>query len=228
MVEALGPKLAAGRDSEIFEHGPGRVLRRSRDGRSLVGEAEVMSHARGLGYPVPEVFEAGSGYLVMERLVGPTMMDWMGSPPFPLRRGGRILADLHDRLHRIAAPAGISDSPLPGDRLLHLDLHPMNVVMTDDGPFVIDWANASAGDPDLDVAVAWILLACAAPDVQGLDRVIVPVGRRILLRSFLGAVDRAGARAAIPAAVDLRLGDANLSAVEHGRMRSIAAWASPT
>ncbi len=38
----MGPKLAEGRDSEIFEHGIGKVLRVVRDGRSLVAEAEVM------------------------------------------------------------------------------------------------------------------------------------------------------------------------------------------
>ena len=40
-----------------------------------------------------------------------------------------MLADLHDRLHVIPAPdwlPGVDD----GDRLVHLDLHPMNVMLT--------------------------------------------------------------------------------------------------
>jgi hypothetical protein len=49
-MDAPGQLLASGRDSDIFEYGPGRVLRRSRRGRSLVDEARVMDYARGHGY----------------------------------------------------------------------------------------------------------------------------------------------------------------------------------
>lgn len=224
----IGPKLAEGRDSEIFEHGPGTVLRIVRDGRSLVTEAEVMRYVRSHGYPCPDVHDAGDGYLVMDRLAGPTMMDVVGKPPFPLRRSGHLLADLHDRLHTIPAPPGIQVAPVPGDRLVHRDLHPMNVMMTPDGPMVIDWANASAGDPAFDVADTWVLFACAVPPMTGVDRFIVPIGRRILLRSFLSRVDTVAARRAIPAAVEHRLTDRNMSPQEHDRMRKFAAWAAAT
>ncbi|HEY9558026.1 MAG TPA: phosphotransferase [Acidimicrobiales bacterium] len=225
-MRPIGPKLAEGRDSQIFEHGPDKVLRVARDGRSLVAEAEIMRYVRSQDYPCPEVHDAGDGYLVMDRLAGPTMMEQVGKPPFPLRRSGHLLAELHERLHRIAAPAGLREAPLPGDRLVHRDLHPMNVMMTPDGPMVIDWSNASAGDPAFDVADTWVLFACATPPMAGIDRFIVPIGRRILLRSFLSRVDAAAARRAIPAAVDHRLTDTNMSPDEHARMRKLAAWAS--
>ena len=225
-MEPIGPKIAEGRDSEIFEHGPGRILRVARDGRSLRAEAEIMRHVRSHGYPCPEVHDAGEGYLVMDRLEGPTMMEAVGRPPFPLRRSGRLLADLHQRLHRIPAPPGIRVAPLPGDRLVHRDLHPLNVMMTPDGPMVIDWANASAGDPAFDVADTWVLFVCATPPTSGVDRWIVPVGRRLLLRAFLSGVDTAAARRAIPAAVEHRLTDPNMSPEEHARMRQLATWAS--
>ena len=219
-MEPIGPKLAEGRDSEIFDHGRGKVLRLARDGRSLVAEAEVMRYVRSHGYPCPEVHDAGDGYLVMDRLEGRTMMDAVGRPPFPLRRSGHVLAELHERLHRIPAPPGIRVAPLPGDRLVHRDLHPMNVMMTPDGPMVIDWSNASAGDPAFDVADTWVLFACATAPASGIDRVIVPIGRRILLRSFLSRVDVAAARRAIPAAVEHRLTDRNMSPEEQARMRA--------
>jgi len=225
-VLPIGPKLAEGRDSEIFEHGAGRVLRLARNGRSLVGEAETMRYVRGHGYPCPDVHDAGDGYIVMDRLDGPTMMEAAGRPPFPLRKFGRLLAELHERLHRIAAPPDIQVAPLPGDRLVHRDLHPLNVMMTSDGPMVIDWANASAGDPAFDVADTWVLFACATAPTDGFDRFIVPIGRRIMLRSFLRNVDSAAARRAIPAAVEHRLTDASLSPDEHARMRTFAATAS--
>ncbi len=225
-MEPIGPKIAEGRDSEIFEHGLGKVLRVARDGRSLEAEAEIMRYVRSRDYPCPEVHDAGDGYLVMDRLEGPTMMDVVSRPPFPLRRSGHLLADLHQRLHRIPAPPGIRVAPLSGDRLVHRDLHPLNVMMTPDGAMVIDWANASSGDPAFDVADTWVLFACGTPPMSGIDRLIVPIGRRVLLRSFLSRVDTASARRAIPAAVDHRLTDRNMSPEEHARMRDLAAWAS--
>lgn len=225
-MEPIGPKIAEGRDSEIFDHGPGMVLRVARDGRSLVGEAEVMRYVRSHGYPVPEVYDAGDGFLVMDRIEGPTMMQKVGKPPFPLRRFGHVLADLHERLHRIPAPPGIRAAPMPGDRLVHRDLHPLNVMMTAEGPVVIDWANASAGDPAFDVADTWVLFACATAPMSGIDRFIVPLGRRFFLRSFLSRVDREAARRAIPAAVAHRLTDRNMTPAEHDRMRKLAEWAS--
>jgi serine/threonine protein kinase len=225
-VQPIGSKIAEGRDSEIFEHGPGKVLRVARDGRSLVAEAEIMRYVRSHGYPCPEVYDAGDGYLVMDRLEGPTMMDAVGKPPFPLRRSGHLLAELHERLHRIVAPPGLRVAPLPGDRLVHRDLHPLNVMMTPDGPMVIDWANASAGDPAFDLADTWALFACATAPATGLDRVIVPIGRRIMLRAFLSRVDTAAARRAIPAAVEHRRTDRNVTPDELARMDKFATWAA--
>ena len=115
---------------------------------------------------------------------------------------------------------------MAGDRLVHRDLHPLNVMMTSDGPVVIDWSNASAGAPSFDVADAWVLLACASAPVAGIDRVLVPIGRRVMLRAFLSRVDRDAARRAIPAAVEYRLTDRNMSDEERARMRRLAAWAS--
>jgi aminoglycoside phosphotransferase len=87
LVQPLGPKIAEGRDSEIFDHGPGRVLRIARDGRSLESEAEIMTYVRSQGYPVPDVHEAGDGYLVMDRIDGPTMLD--DAIPFRIGRNAK-------------------------------------------------------------------------------------------------------------------------------------------
>ena len=43
--------------------------------------------------------------------------------------------------------------------MLHLDLHPLNVLMGPDGPVVIDWTNARPGPPGLDVAMTALILA---------------------------------------------------------------------
>lgn len=225
VMDPIGPKLAEGRDSEIFEHGPGRVLRRARDGRSLEAEARVMAYVGEHGYPVPAVHDAGEGYLVMDRVDGRPMLDLAAAPPFPLRRYGRMLADLHNRLHEIPGPDWLPEAPLAGDRLVHRDLHPLNVLMTVDGPVVIDWANASRGDPAFDVADTWVLFATARPDLKPIERLALPVLRSAFLRAFLGGVDRQAARRAIPAAVEARLLDPNMTADEKARMRKLAEWA---
>jgi aminoglycoside phosphotransferase (APT) family kinase protein len=221
-MEPIGPKLAEGRDSEIFEHGPGRVLRRARDGRSLVPEAEVMRYVLAAGYPVPAVHDAGEGWLVMDRLDGPTMLDAAVSRPWRIGAYGRLLADLHRRLHALAAPAGLPVAGVPGDRLVHRDLHPLNVLMTARGPVVVDWANAAAGDPAYDVADTWVLFATADVPGNRAERALAAVGRRLFLRAFLAGLDSEAADAAVPAAVEHRLHDRNMSEREKARMRRMA------
>jgi aminoglycoside phosphotransferase (APT) family kinase protein len=221
-VEPLGPKLAEGRDSEIFEHGPARVLRRARDGRSLVGEAEVMRHVREHGYPVPRVFDAGEGWLVMERLDGTDMLANMRRTPRGVTAAGTLLADLHRRLGAIPAPAWLTAGPGPaGDRVIHLDLHPLNVMSTPDGLRVIDWANARQGDPATDVANTWSLLACGEVPGGRVDRAVAAIGRGLLLRTFLASLDRAAAHRAMPALVEWRLLDRNHTDAERERIRRL-------
>jgi aminoglycoside phosphotransferase (APT) family kinase protein len=43
-------------------------------------------------------------------------------------------------------------------RLCHGDLHPSNIILSDDGPVIVDWFDASRGDPIADVARTSMLL----------------------------------------------------------------------
>ena len=78
-----GELIASGRDADIFACGNDRVLRRSRNARSMVLEAKTMEHVRAHGYPVPQVFDvsADGSELVMQRINGPTMVDAASSKP---------------------------------------------------------------------------------------------------------------------------------------------------
>jgi aminoglycoside phosphotransferase (APT) family kinase protein len=180
-----GRLLASGRDGDIYEFGPGLVLRKARNGRVIEGEARTIAYAREHGYPVPEIHDvrAGGTEIVMERIDGPMMMDVMLKQPWLMRRYARELADLHDRLHVIPAPAWLPTLDDDGDRLLHLDLHPMNVMLTASGPIVIDWPNAARGDALSDVAVTFVLLTC--PQIPG------PRALNIAVRPFRVALGRA-------------------------------------
>ena len=222
-VEPIGPKLAEGRDTEIYEHGPGRVLRVPRDGRSLAREAEVMRLVAGCGYPVPAVHEAGEGYLVMDQVTGPMLLASAVSHPERIPEYGRLLAGLHSRLHEIAAPdwlPGVEGAD--GDSLLHLDLHPLNVLLSEGGPVVIDWANAARGNAAYDVADTWVLFATF--DIPGDASQSQPLAaaRIEFLDHFLGAVDADEARAFIPLAVQHRLADRNVTSAERERLLRLA------
>jgi aminoglycoside phosphotransferase (APT) family kinase protein len=214
--------LASGRDGDIFEHGPGLVLRRTKSGRSIEREARTIRYVAEHGYPVPVVHEvrAGGSEIVMERVDGPVMMDLMLRRPWLIGRCTRMLADLHDALHRIPAPDWLPD--LGGDRLLHLDLHPLNVMLSARGPVVIDWTNAAAGEPLLDVAVTYVLLTC--PDMPGprpLQIAVQPV-RRALGRTFVRRYRGPAYDAVLAEATELKMMDANLSAGEVARCAALA------
>ncbi len=173
-----GPLLASGRDGDIFEYGAGLVLRRAKSGRVIEEEARTITYAREHGYPVPEIHEvrAGGTEIVMERIEGPMMMDAMMRKPWLMPHYAHMLADLHDRLHVVPAPDWLRDVDSDGDRLLHLDLHPLNVMITPSGPVVIDWTNAARGSALTDVAVTYVLLTCPLmPGPRALGIAIQPV-----------------------------------------------------
>ena len=178
-----------------------------------------------LGNPVPGVHDAGQGYLVMDRLTGPTMLESALRHPQRIGSYGHLLAQLHIELHRIEAPGWLTtEAAVRGDCLLHRDLHPLNVLMTKEGPVVIDWANAARGAPAYDVADTWVLFAAADVPGNSLERSLAAVARRIFLRNFLGDLDADAARAVTPAAVEHRLVARNMTEGEKERMRRLSAW----
>jgi len=152
--------LASGRDADVYALDERRVLRRYRRGGEVSGEAAVMRYVAEHGYPVPRVYEADGADLILERLDGPTMLQALGSGALELGAGATVLADLLDRLHKVRVRAATD----PGTRILHLDLHPENVVMTEGGPVVIDWRNSTEGPPELDVAMTALIVAQVAVD----------------------------------------------------------------
>jgi aminoglycoside phosphotransferase (APT) family kinase protein len=193
--------IAAGRASEVFDLGDGRVLRRFKSGGDPEREALVMRHARAHGYPVPQVLEVTADALVLARIEGQTMAEAASAGRQSVEDHAAVLARLHEDLHEVDAPVGLQ-AVGHGDRLLHLDLHPANVILSPDGPVVIDWTNARRGEPAFDVALTWVIGATS----QGLGR----LGRTFISR-FLAHFDRDELLRALPAAVDFRLADANVS-----------------
>jgi aminoglycoside phosphotransferase (APT) family kinase protein len=99
-------------------------------------------------------------------------------------------------------------------RILHLDLHPENIVITNRGPRVIDWANAHVGAPEVDVAMTFVIL-------RG---IVLPAHERLLVRGLLRAMARTcgtDRRAGMPVATEWRLADPNLTDAEAGLIRRL-------
>jgi aminoglycoside phosphotransferase (APT) family kinase protein len=224
-VRSPGPLLASGRDCDIFEYGPGLVLRRSREGHSLATEARTLDYVRGFGYPVPAVDEMSDdgADMILERIEGRSMVDAISARPWTIRRQGKVLADLHRRLHEIPAPEWVGPAPCgDGDRLLHLDFHPLNVMVTKRGPVVIDWPNARRGDPNVDVALTWALMAAGEVEANRLIGAVLGRARRALVDAFLRDFDEAALRALLPGVVEWKCTDAHLSEREQQAMRRLA------
>jgi tRNA A-37 threonylcarbamoyl transferase component Bud32 len=150
--------IASGREADVFALDDKRVLRRYRRVTDVTTEAKVMSYVAELGYPVPAVFEAQGSDLVLERLDGPTMAQALADGDIGVRAGADILANLLQTLHELPTWPGAEQ------QIVHLDLHPENVMLTGRGPVVIDWCNAKDGEADLDTALSAVIVAQVAAD----------------------------------------------------------------
>ena len=218
--------LGAGREAEVFAWDDGRVLRLARDPQRqgmIEREAAALTAAHEAGANVPGVHERvtvdGRPGVVLDRIDGTDLLDWLASHPWAVRSVARTLGAEHAVLHRIEAPAALPalrddlrqrlGSPLvpedvrrralerleqlpDGDRLLHGDFHPANLLRTAEGCVVIDWTSGTRGDPAADVARS-ILLAGDGKlpdDAPTVLRLVAPFARRVLVAGYLRAYAR--------------------------------------
>jgi uncharacterized protein (TIGR02172 family) len=149
-------------------------------------------HTTGLPVPaVGEIVEIGDRLaLVYERVDGLPMDRVLAKKPWKFFPFTRLLAQLHVDIHASSIipdipaqkrrlkqriqetdvlPDDLKDAVLntlrqmpDGERLCHGDFHPQNVLMTQQGPVIIDWTDATRGDPIADVARSSIILQGAA------------------------------------------------------------------
>jgi aminoglycoside phosphotransferase (APT) family kinase protein len=121
----------------------------------------------------------GRASSVWERIHGTSMWQRVIDQPKLSAEIGRELADVqsalfdlvppvtlprqHDRIvSKIRTTAALVDPSMiraieliptsAAVRLCHGDLHPSNVILSDDGPVIVDWFDASRGDPIADIA----------------------------------------------------------------------------
>ena len=132
--------------------------------------------------------------IVLERLDGPTLWQLTRTGAVSFEQAGAIVAALAMSLHKTTAPPeipsirdnleaelGFDDGKLPkhittdvlalidrlppGDGLCHCDLSPGNVIMTADGPRLVDWFAAMRAPAALDLAFLHVILSELAPEI---------------------------------------------------------------
>ncbi len=218
----LEEPFARGRAADVHAYGDHLVLRRYRTDHNCIYEAAMMQYAEVRGYPVPHVEFVQGRDLVMERLDGHTMLDDFEKRPWKVFAHTATLARLLKELHAIPAPDWALPKQGGGDSLVHLDLHPDNVMMASRGPVVIDWSNAGRGDPDAEVADLWLIMSCAdVPRASAAQKLLIAAGRRLLVWSLLRHFDMRGVRQKLAVALTFRSRDRNMSETELKRMQRL-------
>ena len=171
-----------------------------------------MRYVRDRGYPVPSVIDVNGPDLVLGRIDGPTMLADLRRRPWRFRTHARTLARLHRELHAIAVPDSLRGE---GDTILHLDLHPENVMLGPSGAVVLDWANAARGEAGLDVALTAVVLA-GAPVEPPLSWL-----RDRFVRAFLGEFTDGEWRESLDNAVAYRSADGNVGDKEKRNLTNL-------
>lgn len=158
--------------------------------------------------------------LVMERIEGTDLLTLLGRRPLAVLTAGRVMGQVHAAMHDCVAPPELPNlhdelrrriqkaGPLPeslrlaslkmlddlprGDRLCHGDLHLGNVLGSWSAPVVIDWGDASRGDPMADVARTALIhrMGDLPPGASSMMRVLAVGGRRALVGRYLATYRR--------------------------------------
>ena len=155
--------------------------------------------------------------IIYERLHGPTMWSLLSTKPWRLFSLARQFAELHSQMHQqeghglrsvhasfrknIEEVEHLSSTQksdirqllntLPdGTTLCHGDFHPEQVLLTAQGPMVVDWTNAHQGNPLCDVAITYIDLTIGELVDEGfitqiLEKVVLGFFCRAYLTRYL-------------------------------------------
>jgi aminoglycoside phosphotransferase (APT) family kinase protein len=153
--------------------------------------------------------------LLMDRVDGADLLALLGAKPWLVWSAARALTRAHLAMHDVIGPTELpsvnaemreridaSDAlarPLAdfalgvlagldeGDRLVHGDFHVGNILGSFDAPVIIDWGDASRGDPIADVARTVLLHRFGAlPDgTPRTTRILAKVGRGLIVSRYL-------------------------------------------
>lgn len=160
--------------------------------------------------------------ILFEEIRGPSMLGTVEKAPWRLFKAATDLAELHAGIHTCQAPltlmtqrAQVSGwieeaeaytraqkeearavlAELPdGNALCHGDFHPANIIYSERGPIIIDWAGATRGHALADVARTSVLFESAnlPPHAAFHLKLLLAIARKILHRTYLARYYRVG------------------------------------
>ena len=152
--------------------------------------------------------------IIFERIGGQALLDQALAGSGHAVAAAETLGRLHAAMHARNAPAlprlreRLVDrithaAPLPpawrkaavrqleglpdGDALCHGDFHPANVLLTEAGPVIIDWLDATSGHPLADVARTVMLIRFAEVPDEALAARLSPGFRAVFVQAYLAA-----------------------------------------
>lgn len=193
------------------------ALRLLRPGEATMAhrEAQTMQAASSAGAATPEIHVQGvwqdRPVMLLSWCAGRTLMDEMRARPWAIRRLGHAFGQQQARLNQtpfalddveddgwITRFSSVDDrlrerlraAALQSGRLLHLDYHPLNVMVSERKiSCVLDWTNAMPGDPRADVARTWSILRLM-PLTPGRPEPVTEAARRLLAAGWLRGYER--------------------------------------
>jgi Ser/Thr protein kinase RdoA (MazF antagonist) len=197
-----------------------KLLRDGFDPSMIDVEAARTAAANAAGAPTAvshgTVDIGGRRGVVFGRVEGELLLDEAVGEPFRLRSWGKKLGDIHAEVlshtspdlpplkdvlaeridmtdlppaHKAAAKERLSILP-ESAAVLHGDFHPGNVILTDDGPVLIDWIDATRGAPAADIArTLWLLSPATVSDGVANRRIMTTV-QSIFRRAYRTRVMR--------------------------------------
>ena len=171
-------------------------------------------HVSGLPVPaVGDIIQVNQhNCLIYERIDGPNMFTQLQQKPWRLFYYAHRLAQLHSQLHtspiqpelpaqrqrlqqKIKTAAGLTEEEktavlttlqtLPDSHhICHGDLHPGNILLTTNSEVIIDWIDATSGNPLADVARTSILLLGAIATNQ-IPNPLTKISLRLFHQAYL-------------------------------------------
>ena len=211
---ALDKPIARGRTAEIYDWDENHILKLFHNWFPLENvqyEWKIARAVHASGVKAPAVgelvqVEERTG-LIYERVAGESMLSAFQRQPWKVLQYGRLLAELHARMHESVFLADVPaqrkrlqnkiknaealpedlkpkllnalDSLPEGDRVCHGDFHPDNVLISNGNANIIDWMDASRGNPLADVARTSVIFVGAAESAE-----IRNLAAKILVKLF--------------------------------------------
>jgi hypothetical protein len=161
---------------------------------------------------VGEILEIeGRVGILYERVGGSTMLVQIIKKPYRFPHFSRLMTDLHLEMHqreaenlepvqerlagKIQAVSEFDEDTqntllrhlfsLPEEtKLLHGDFHPDNILLTNNGPVIIDWIDATLGHPLADVARTVVIGTYGVPPEEYFGRFIFSTMVKLYLRRY--------------------------------------------